>query len=442
MKTLKKGRLASLLLAVGLSTALLSACGGAGGAADGTKESGPGTTPPAGKDPVEIVFITPQTGRTEEQFMKETGNDIQAKFPHVKVKFIPYAKGTQTADLIAAGQPIDIIGTSTSTISELTQFGLQFDMSSLIKTHGFDINRLEPSLVDFIRDFSNGGIYGLPTGTGIFTLLYNKSLFDKFGVSYPKEGMTWDEVYELAKTMTRQEGGVQYFGLVTSISHMLNNNQLSAAAYDPKTNRVLIEDDKFKSVVNNFARFFQLADKEHAKDLLSKHSALFKKEQRAAMYAYYGTDLVAYPGEFEWGSVSMPFFKEAMGAAPQFAPSYMSVAATSTHKDQAFEIIAYLLSDEYQMKMSRQGTVTSLKSPDIRAAFAQDQPSFQGKSTKPYSPDKAAAITPKDQLSGIAISKAYTAFSKIVNGESDVNSALREAAEAAAKEIEAKKQGK
>lgn len=43
------------------------------------------------------------------------------------------------------------------------------------------------STIDFLRRNSNGAILG------VAGLYYNKEIFDKFGVGYPKDRMTWPE---------------------------------------------------------------------------------------------------------------------------------------------------------------------------------------------------------------------------------------------------------
>lgn len=72
-------------------------------------------------------------------------------------------------------------------------------MTELIKKHNLDLGRLEPVLVDSMKKMGNGEIWALPTGTATNVIIYNKDIFDKFGVDYPTDGMTWDEFYELAK---------------------------------------------------------------------------------------------------------------------------------------------------------------------------------------------------------------------------------------------------
>jgi ABC-type glycerol-3-phosphate transport system substrate-binding protein len=88
------------------------------------------------------------------------------------------------------------------------------DLQPLAKKHGFDFNKFDTKLVDSIKSYSDQGqIYYLPYNTLAFALMYNKDIFDKFGVPYPKDNMTWDEAIELGKKLTRTEAGVNYIGL-------------------------------------------------------------------------------------------------------------------------------------------------------------------------------------------------------------------------------------
>ena len=53
--------------------------------------------------------------------------------------------------------------------------------------------------------------YGVPYRSTLYSLYYNKTLFDKKGIAYP-EKITWDEYRELAKQLTYEEDGTQYWG--------------------------------------------------------------------------------------------------------------------------------------------------------------------------------------------------------------------------------------
>ncbi len=58
----------------------------------------------------------------------------------------------------------------------------------------------------------DGVVYGLPFRTDNNMIFYNKDLFDKAGVQYPKDGMTMEEYRELAKKMTSGEGAEKVYG--------------------------------------------------------------------------------------------------------------------------------------------------------------------------------------------------------------------------------------
>ena len=57
---------------------------------------------------------------------------------------------------------------------------------------------------------SDGNIYALPKDHDTIALLYNKAIFDQFGVAYPTDDWSWNDVYEAAKTITEASGGDIY----------------------------------------------------------------------------------------------------------------------------------------------------------------------------------------------------------------------------------------
>src|SRR5690606_17655071 len=98
------------------------------------------------------------------------------------------------------------------------RYDLQYDIEDLIKKHNYDLNRLEPGVVEGMRGLTaSGKLYGLPTNdSGSLVVLYNRDLFDRFGQDYPVDMMTWDEIYQVAQRMTRVEDNVIYRGFITS----------------------------------------------------------------------------------------------------------------------------------------------------------------------------------------------------------------------------------
>ncbi|MFE5317919.1 ABC transporter substrate-binding protein [Paenibacillus sp. NPDC056579] len=426
------------LLASAVLTSLLfsTACGGGGT----TNEAAPGkgSEPAAKKEPIELTFYRPNTGTTEEQFMQLFGNKIKEKFPHITPKFITYGTGTSVNEVMASGQPLDIIIYSIGFIQQYHKLNLYAELDEYIKKQNYDLNKLEKTNYDFIKQNGNGKIYSLPLFTTAETLMYNKDLFDKFGVPYPKEGMTWDELYDLAKKMSRNEGGVQYYGFLTSISHMLNVNQLSLPFVDGKTNQPAFNNEQFIKMTENFTRFYNIPGAVLPKEKYGKEADLFNKDRTLAMYAHFNSVMVGSQPDQNLDAVPLPSFKEAPGVGSQMYPTFGSVTSTSKYKEAAFEVLAFLTSEEMQTKYAKEGLgMPIINNSKIIDTFGSDIPVLKGKNIKAFYPTKPAPISAKTLFDDIGSKHAGNAFREVAQGVSDSNTAFRKAYEAAVKEIEA-----
>lgn len=67
---------------------------------------------------------------------------------------------------------------------------------------------------------SDGRQYALPKDHDTIALLYNKAIFDEYGVAYPTDEWTWEDMYEAAKTIFESSGG-EIYGMAMNTS----NNQ-------------------------------------------------------------------------------------------------------------------------------------------------------------------------------------------------------------------------
>ncbi len=79
----------------------------------------------------------------------------------------------------------------------------------MLKQHHVNLGRVEPYIIEYVKIASTKDeLFGFPLTQSFHALYYNKDILDKFGVPYPKDGMKWDQVYQLAKELTRLENGV------------------------------------------------------------------------------------------------------------------------------------------------------------------------------------------------------------------------------------------
>lgn len=392
-------------------------------------------------EPVTITYYTP-TARSKEQFMEEYGDAIETGLPHVTVDFIPGgSEGVTVAELLSSGQKIDIFYYSSGQIySHLIEYGLEHDLSELIKKHNYDLDRLEPTTVEFQNKVADGGMYGLPVWTATAGLFYNKDLFDKFAVGYPEDDMTWDEVYDLAVNLTRVEDGIQYYGYTTSFQHQGLTNQLSLSPIDPATDKAIFDSEDWKSFFESVIKFHKIPgyDLDSSTLNVALHRQWFEKDLIAAMYTNFSGGVPSE--ELNWDVVTVPTYKEAPGVGPQSYTNYHTVTSMSEQKDAAFEVLAYLTSDEFQLDFTRRmPRATILKNQEIIDAYGADQPNFQGKNVRALNPALRASPAELTPYDAIARKHMTAAFNAVVLDEKDLNTALREAIEATNQEIEAEK---
>ncbi|MBD2861952.1 ABC transporter substrate-binding protein [Paenibacillus oceani] len=437
--SVKRALVASTVMAAML---LATACGGGGKSASQTEngEKGQPSAPDITKTPAELNFFT-MAGDTDEVFNERFGNSIRKKFPNYKINYIRAQKGSTLPELLAAGTTIDIYYDSIGNFSEgLLVNRLEYDLSELIKKNSVDLNRFEPTVVDAMKQISGGKMYGLPVYMNNLALFYNKAVFDKFGVPYPKDGMTWDETLEIARKLNRTDGDKQYIGLAVSGSHMLRMNQFSLPYVDMQTDKPTIQNEKWRrlyqaTIIDPAQDAGYKAKITELKNALPYRDAL-TKDQYLGMFVFLSQMPFTVPEmkTMNWEMVSLPTFKELPNVGSQSYPSYFTVTSLSKSKEAAMEVLKYLISDEYQMEISRKGTMPVLKNEAVQKAYAQDT-EYKDKNFASVFYNKFAPISNKS-IYDVAVEKTYTKdIGLIAKGEIDINTAFRNAEEAAVKAI-------
>lgn len=215
--------------ALALTMSVAAGCTDAPVASEKAPEASKGEKAPDNE--IFIYTVYPAFYAKEENFEKQIGQHLKKKFPNFTFKHVHWDNpGRQYKDLIAAGTIPDIIidNARMNLQRYIMKNDLQYDMSELIKKYNFDTSKLNQAAFAQMKNVTpEGHIYGLPFQLSDFVLFYNKDIFDKFGVDYPKDGMTYDEIYELAKKLTRVEGENTYKGYQQHPGLYMNYNQLS-----------------------------------------------------------------------------------------------------------------------------------------------------------------------------------------------------------------------
>ncbi|GAA3413722.1 ABC transporter substrate-binding protein [Paenibacillus hodogayensis] len=410
-----------------VGTVLVAA--GCSGADKKSAETESQTVPKAASEPVtlkaQFVWLS------DEEFDRYVETPVKKKYPHIsfeRLKIAPHEE-KKLEEMVASGTYPDLIFTSSQVMDPLVAMGFTHDIEPLIKKHGLDLGRFENGSMDTIKLVSGGSyIAGIPYNSNFSALYYNKDIFDKFGTAYPKDGMTWNDAIELAKKVTRSEGGIQYSGLHAD-GIFRPATQLSLQYIDPATKKAVVNNDGWKKVLEMYRDVFTIPGNEFV--LGAKAWESFTKDRTRAMYAHSNRiPLLQQIPDLNWDMVGYPTFKDAPGKGQLYDMHVAVVTAQSKNKDAAFQVIQVLTSDEVQTELSKNGTKSILKDPNIRKVFGEQLPFAKSKNIQAAfqtTPTNPVPVTKWDYLANNYITAETT--KKVILEGVDINTALRDAEE-------------
>ena len=121
--------------------------------------------------------------------------------PDVQVEVVSYPDAyydqKMQARLLSGRQTDVFLCRTMDSLYKLYEYGVAQPLDELLAQYGHDL-RDSAELVQMQFD---GHQYGIPYRRDRYVLLYNCELFDRAGIPYPKERLTWEQVHELAQQM-------------------------------------------------------------------------------------------------------------------------------------------------------------------------------------------------------------------------------------------------
>ncbi|WP_419874714.1 ABC transporter substrate-binding protein [Candidatus Pristimantibacillus sp. PTI5] len=423
--------------------------GTAGGAAEPDNTEAPSAEPAdfkkLGDEPVTLTFFNTSGTFPDVEFKTLIADPIKKKFPNVTIERITPAATTTNEEVLSTHVP-DIIYSSSSSHQKIIRTGAYEDLRELIKRHNFDESRIKPILYDYIKDMTKGKgdqIYAIPFNANQHVLYYNKDIFDKFGVEYPTEKqLTWDEVLDIAAKLTRTENGVHYVGLsVDNLTGLAKG--LGLPYVDRDTGNAALDSPEWLRVFELNKRIFEIPGYVTPDGTWNWGRDQFMKDQTIAMRVTWLANMVGpleelrqQGVEFNWDIAPAPNFEDQLGKTREAQIHSLSVNSQSKHKDEAFQVIAEILSDEGQRILARNGRVPAIINPELEKEYGLDIPVLQGKSVQNVfigEPLQEHYIHPYELEISARMTEA--AEDLAVNGL-DVNSVIRKATDTINKDVE------
>ena len=286
-------------------------------------------------------------GADEEKKAREDAVAIfQENHPEIEVEHsvIPtadHAWDQKAAAALAAGTGPDVMQMSPD------YYGLYSDyfedLQPYLEKEGVNADDVftEGMLAPYYRP--DGKLEGMPLLENVFVLAYNKDLFDQFGVDYPTDDWTWDDLKEAAEKFVSGEGADATYGIV---NHWVEPNfALICEGGSPYSDDLQTLELNTPEVAAGLDLFGELVQSKAMPDDTAAKS--LPKEQlfvsgHAAMYPLGGfeTKLIAEEigDNFNWDVVTMPKVKDGGTNNVMYATGY-SMLKTAENKDAAWTFL-------------------------------------------------------------------------------------------------------
>ncbi len=119
----------------------------------------------------------------------------------------------------SGGQMPDVFWMHSNTAQMYMENDLLLNLDDYIaKDDAIDLANYYEGVVELYNRDDNGSQYALPKDHDTIALLYNKAIFDKYGVEYPTDDWTWEDVRDAAAKITEagKADGVYGYAINTS----------------------------------------------------------------------------------------------------------------------------------------------------------------------------------------------------------------------------------
>jgi len=205
---------AAALAAAGVLPACASA-GGAGGAGDTSKSAAPASLP---------LTVWPDV--PDLDVYTNIASDFQKERPNVTVTPEQYSGGgasyyEKVQTLFASGEAADVNYFQGWIWQPYAPQGLLLALDQFLAKDKA-VQRVVPPHYE-AQSKLGGKTYMLTSDTGPMVIYYNKELFDRAGVPYPKDGWTADDLVDTARKLTRQDpSGQQTWGYQVNGGYLRN----------------------------------------------------------------------------------------------------------------------------------------------------------------------------------------------------------------------------
>ena len=340
---------------------------------------------------------------------------FEAAYPDVTLEWVDLASqdyNIKATTMLSGGEAIDLMAVKElSDMQNWAREGFILNLNDRIAASSYDMSKYA-GMDECYKSIADGAYYALPFRADFWVLFYNKTLFDKAGIAYPTNDMTWDQYADLAKSIAGNGVyGTHYHTWLSAVANWTvadGVNTLADGEYsDLKYFYELYQDLEDNGVIMSY---------DELKAASLHYSGAFAQGSIAMMPMgyWYASTLIGQikdgTANFDWGIASVPHLEGVAAGSSFGSPTGIAINAKSANPDAAWDLVSWMCSEEGAKVIAATGTRPAYVSADVAAMMAS-APGF------PQDANTLAALLPTAIALEWPIGEGVNEIKTIVNEE-------------------------
>lgn len=355
--------------------------------------------------------------------------------PTVSIETAEMPEGKEVLEWVDKEKP-DVLRLSLQQYYELAKAGKLKPLDTLIKNDDVDIDAMYEPVIDILRQYGGGQLYGLTPTFQANAVFVNKELFEKNGIPLPHAGMTWDELLDTAARFQ----GTGTAGLVSSsfgdspgalVNMVALANGLQTDTQSGK--QITIDSPAWAELWTKIANGYKDGWIYQEKEVDSKAKVSFTPSDpflkgNAAMVVtsgYYISQIQSvWKDDQKWITIPVPGNQMSFF----YLQEIYAVSSTTNNEKAAWEMVKFMNGTEFAKRLIGTGmSQTPIRQSDAMQKYSEEQIAafYQSKLELPTDWQKAAEGSPiNNSLLGYVYQDSEPLLEQVIAGTLTVDEAL------------------
>lgn len=219
-----------------------------------------------------LRIATSMYGGENDYLRQQYTDSFELLNPNIKIEFVQTMENYQYKQLapgekmpdpyeklkeaMQGDNPPDLVLVDYAHLPDMINNNLLAQLDPMIKKDKFDTTGLVSGVIDGLKKAGEGKLYALAPNFYSSALIYNKKMFTDAGVDFPKDDMTWDQMFDLARRVSKGEGDSRKYGFSFSsyqggdIFYSMQNywSPLQLTMFDDKAEKMTVDSPQWENV--------------------------------------------------------------------------------------------------------------------------------------------------------------------------------------------------